>query len=345
LLTEKILVVTNSYDDLHVKAVQPWVEQMGSALVRLDTDKIVTGECRLLWDYQAGDLVIRNQNDAVSLKEIDSVWYRKPFGFGQTWGFVESIADPVQRALVAAEVRDFLLALFAALSDRFWLNRPEDIELARLKPFQLHLARELDLPMPDTIITNDPEVARTFCRQGPTVFKPLAQASLKYNKRTYGVVTTLLTDRHMEQLEFIRAQPVLLQRYIDKSSELRVTYVGGEFFVARQVLAGCSVSNAVDWRSLQGTDSSTYEPGELDPDTICKIRVLLDKLKLGFAAIDFAVDQNGTLFFLEINPNGQWLGYTEGIGLPAAKSIARCLVTRTRHLEKALEVTNGRSQQ
>lgn len=32
-----------------------------------------------------------------------------------------------------------------------------------------------------------------------------------------------------------------------------------------------------------------------------------------------------------MNPNGQWLGYINEIGLPAAASMAECLVRRTIH--------------
>lgn len=56
----------------------------------------------------------------------------------------------------------------------------------------------------------------------------------------------------------------------------------------------------------------------------------MKELDLNFAAMDFAVDANDRVYFLEANPNGQWLGYTDKIGLPAASSIAECLVKQTR---------------
>ena len=176
--------------------------------------------------------------------------------------------------------------------------------------------------VPDSIITNDPEEAKLFC-QVPTVFKMLAKQSFEYGDKFYSVDTTLMTDELIANLSFIRSQPILLQRCVEKIAELRVTYVGGEVFVAKQTT---SVEGApVDWRPLQGTQDSMYEPWDASPGFVAQIQSLMKRLNLKFAAIDFAVDSDGVLWFLEVNPNGQWLGYTDEIGMPAAASMARLL--------------------
>src|SRR5690606_3834725 len=159
-------------------------------------------------------------------------------------------------------------------------------------------------------------------------FKPMAQPSLDYREVSYSVETTLMTEDRINSLELIRSQPILLQRYIEKCYELRVTCVGDDIFVATQTLEISATDAPVDWRTLQMTDSSSFVAGSLPQAVVNKIRVLLRRLNLGFAAMDFAVDQDGNHFFLEVNPNGQWLGYTEEIGLPAAASVARYLVEK-----------------
>ena len=326
----QVLVFTNSFDDLHITIVREAVEALGSTLIRFDVDLLVQGQNQITFDYQHGfgSIVLRTEEGLFRSADIDSVWLRKPYGFGDI-GFVEGISDPVQRAAVAKEVSATMDGLFALLADRYWLNEPLAIARAKLKSYQLGLAREIGLSIPKTIITNDPVLAKAFCRLGPTVFKPMAQAVLRYEDQVYGVETTLLTDAHIGRLDLIRSQPVILQSCIDKRCELRVTYVGGKIFVARQELASGHSTSVVDWRSLQGTPDSVYVPGELSPGTTTKVTRLMQELNLGFGALDFAVDQDGNEFFLEVNPNGQWLGYTDMIGLPAAAEIARCLVQET----------------
>lgn len=326
-----VLVVTNSYDDPHVNAVRGEIERLGGKLTRFDVDLLVMGQNQVSFDYRSDRSVVTltTQKGQTSPGDVQSVWYRKPYGFGGR-GFVESVNDPVQRAAVAKDVRAAMCAVFEALDDRFWLNTPGAIRRGQLKPYQIRLARDAGLAVPDTIITNDPAVARDFCQLGSTVFKPLAASTLEYSDGPRFVETTLITEAEVGLLELIRPQPVILQRYIEKSCELRVTYVNGEMFVARQELGSVPPQSVVDWRALQGTADSTYAPGELEAATATKVRILMRALGLRFGALDFAVDQSGNTFFLEVNANGQWLSYTDQIGLPAASAIARCLVRRER---------------
>lgn len=327
----QILVITNSYDNLHVEAVRKEVEALGSTLTRFDVDLLVKGQNQITFDYKdgLGAVSLSTPDEGTfEIADIDTLWLRKPFGFGN-FGFVESIKDPVQRGAVAKEVGAVMNALFSLLSDRLWPSSIAAMERAQSKPYQLSIAQRVGLNVPNTIITSDPVVARSFCRVDRRVFKPLVESALNYEERSFLIETTLLTDAHMRQLDLIKHQPSLFQAYIDKRCELRVTYVSGELFVARQELTSSASKNIVDWRTVQGTSDSIYAPGELTAETARRLTLFMRELQLGFGALDFAVDQDGKEFFLEVNPKGQWLGYTDEIGLPAAATIARCLVNRT----------------
>ena len=320
-----IVVLTNSFDDAHVNAVADPLRELGHEVIRMNTDKILLGDQSIVWDYQSGGILLEthDEENCVDLSSVDSVWYRKPFGFGRL-GFAEIVKDPIQRNVVESEVRHIIDGLCMALGSKLWVNHPIDIYRARLKPFQLQIARSIGLNVPDSIITNDPREAREFCAAQPTVFKMLASQSVEYRGTTYSVDTTLVTPGLMAKFDFIRSQPVLLQRYIDKHAELRVTYVNGEVLVARQTLS-CDVST-VDWRSLQNCRISKYEAWHVSSTLVMQLQLLMRSLNLKFAAIDFVVDGSGMLWFLEVNPNGQWLGYTNEIGMPAAKFMAELLV-------------------
>lgn len=318
-----VLVLTNSYDDAHVNAVAKHIISSGDKIFRVDTDKLLKGEQCVAWDYQSSSCTIRSERESFDLFDASAVWFRKPFGFGSKHGFAESIKDPVQRRVVEREVHDIVDGVCLVLSSKRWVNHPKDMSLARLKPFQLQLARSIGLAVPDSIITNDPIEARAFCGQSATVFKMLSSQSLEYGDAAYYVGKTLMTDELIGKLDFIRSQPILPQRCINKVAELRVTYIGGKVFAARQTVF--ANTSAIDWRSLQNTRYSVYEPYSIPTRLIAQIRSLMKSLNLEFAAIDFAVDCDETLWFLEVNPNGQWLGYTDEIGLPAAFAMARLL--------------------
>jgi len=138
-----VLVLTNSYDDAHVNAVARCVHRAGNRILRVDTDRILRGDNYLVWDYQSDRVLLRTETNSLDLLESDSIWFRKPFGFGGRHGLVELIKEPVQREIVEREVRDIVSGLCTVLNSRRWVNHPNDMSQARLKPYQLKLARSM----------------------------------------------------------------------------------------------------------------------------------------------------------------------------------------------------------
>lgn len=325
-----VLVLTNSYDDSHVEAVFDIIRAQGHKTLRVDINRILKGECHISFDYTTGEILYSTPEGTFDLRQVDSVWYRKPFGFSQTFGFLEHIKDPVQRAMLDKEMRDTIDSICMLLADKFWINHPDAIARARLKPYQISVAKQVGMPVLPTLITSDPEAARRFCAESPAVFKPITVSNMEYGENAYMVETTLITDELLKSIDLIRHQPIILQRFVEKSSELRVTCIGDRLFVAQQIPVA-TAATTVDWRSLQENGSS-YKLGFSLPQEIARgIRRIMDEFNLGFSAMDFVVDRQGNIYFLEVNPNGQWLGYTDEIGLPAATTMANCLVNRTRH--------------
>ncbi len=325
-----VLVLTNSYDDCHVEAVFDQIHRQGGQTVRLDVDSLLCGESHLTFNYSTGQILYTTPKKVFDLRDADSVWYRKPFGFSQTYGFLEHIKDPVQRTIVDKETHDTVDSICMLLSDKFWINHPTAISRARLKPYQYAVAKQLGLPVLPTLVTSDPVAARSFCLEAPSVFKPIAVSNMEYGDEYYIVETTLMTDELTDSLHLIRSQPIILQRFVEKKNELRITCIGDDLFVARQTPEDAS-AQTIDWRSLQDAGSRYDTDFALPDDIVVGIRKFLSEFDLGFAAMDFVVDSRENIYFLEANPNGQWLGYTDEIGLPAAASMAKCLVNRTRH--------------
>lgn len=221
-----ILILTNSLDNPHVEAVSQYIDSESNRIIRIDTDLLIQGQCSISFDYSNGSILYKQLGEITDLRSIDSVWYRKPFGFSQTYGFLESIQDPVQRSIVDKEIHDVLNGLCFLLRDKFWINHPSSIHTARIKPYQLSIAKRIGLPMPDTLITSDPDAARQFCLEAPTVFKPVSVSSLDLDDTGYMIETTLMTDELIDSLGLIKSQPIILQRFIRKTSELRVTCIG-----------------------------------------------------------------------------------------------------------------------
>jgi D-alanine-D-alanine ligase-like ATP-grasp enzyme len=87
-----------------------------------------------------------------------------------------------------------------------------------------------------------------------------------------------------------------------------------------------AASGGVDWRagytSTRGIPQAAIEtPSPLHDFCLA----YLGELNLNFGCFDFIVDDNDTPWFLECNPNGQWMWIEEDTGLPISRAIAECL--------------------
>ncbi|WP_223863289.1 hypothetical protein [Streptomyces sp. 5-10] len=79
----------------------------------------------------------------------------------------------------------------------------------------------------------------------------------------------------------------------------------------------------LDWRAEYR--NLTYEPIQC-PDGMRRTLVrFLARFGLNFGAFDFAVTTDGTWWFLECNPNGQWAWLEDAAGLPITTAIADLL--------------------
>jgi len=118
----------------------------------------------------------------------------------------------------------------------------------------------------------------------------------------------MFTTRVAELAEDERASfslaPVILQREVEKSFDVRVTVVGDKCFSTR-IHSQDHSEAMVDWRRGENPNVA-HDPFDL-PEEIARCCVHMTKaMGLGFAAIDFVQDRNNDFWFLELNPNGQW---------------------------------------
>lgn len=317
-----ILVLTNSEDGDHTNTVVDGILENGYKVFRFDSDKFSTGEVSVT--LKAKDelsFAITSLNDSVSSEEISGAWYRRPNHF------TFKIKDDVQRRYAEAEAKFFLEGLWRTLR-AFWVNDPLSLERARNKIFQLSLAKELGLQIPETIITNNPAIARKFVekRLGKTIFKAIHNELLDYGDGGLNVPTTLLGEEHLDKLELIRNLPAVFQECVEKQYEVRVTLVGEEVFAVK-IKPSKDASFNVDWRHPHLMGKVEYSVYDLPPFLVSLCKEMKRRLSLEFCIFDFARDFEGNYIFFEINPNGQWYWLEKETGLPISRNISKLLVS------------------
>ena len=111
---------------------------------------------------------------------------------------------------------------------RLTVNSPSRNRLVDHKPFQLQLAHRCRLRVPRTLVTNDPEEARRFVfHHGRAVTKSIASWRFRL------IESRLLEAGDLPDLSSIALCPVLLQEYVDGTTEYRVTVIGTRVFAAK----------------------------------------------------------------------------------------------------------------
>jgi hypothetical protein len=236
---------------------------------------------------------------------------------------------PNRRAYSARALSLHARSLQTSFHSALWVSDYYAMLAAENKALQLELASELGLAVPDAVITSDRRVAAEFIDAHPaTIIKPLttpmgfdpASGRAFFATRVHGSWEVDLT-----QLEWA---PSIFQVAVDAIADLRITAVGESFLIARRDADPTRVglSGVRDWRDDEDKGRGRFHAdGPLPGAFAEKLRQLMRRLRLNFAEIDAVVDGNGNVWFLELNPNGNW-GFVEiESGLPIGAALAELL--------------------
>ena len=187
------------------------------------------------------------------------------------------------------------------------MSDPSLVWAAEHKVYQLKVATECGLEIPSTIVTNSPsEIRKAFQEfDGQMIGKPLRSGFIDLGEEQRALYTTKIEEEALDNLSDAHWSPAIYQKWIPKHRDVRVTVVGEQLFTA-EIDGNSDPKAVVDWRRTENPDLPHYKsklPEELEEKT----RTFMRRLGLKFGAIDFVRTRDGRYFFLEVNPNGQWL--------------------------------------
>lgn len=260
--------------------------------------------------------VLELERGRLDLAEVGAVWWRRP----QSPEPSPEIRDGGHRSFAVTEAYEALTGVWHSL-DAFWVNDPARDQVAHRKAFQLSVAQDVGLRIPDTLITNDPaEVRRFVDAHGyrDVIYKAFSATERDWRE------TRLLRPEELQLLDNVRYAPVIFQQYVEAVYDLRVTAVGDELFAV--AIHSQETEYKVDVR--MDIASARIEAVVLPAEVRQQLHALMSRLGLVYGAIDMRLKPDGRYVFLEINPAGQWLFVEEPSGQPIADAMARLLHER-----------------
>lgn len=290
-----LLVVTNR-QDFAADYVIVRLRERGLAYYRLNSDELASSEVTFRVGGGQRRRTITCGEASVDLERVRCVWYRRAVRpEAPRW------IDPEFHQFAASELRHLYEGLIADPEIR-WVNSPEATERAERKVYQLRVAEQHGLRIPPTIIsTNIDDLAAFAATNERTICKPISQGLITTRTASFAVHTHEVTRSEVADAQTLGGTPALLQQYIPKGRDIRVTIVGRAAFPVEVI----TPSDApVDWRATR--QGLTYRTCTIPSDVERACLDLMQTLGLAYGAFDFVRTDHSEWYFLEVNPAGEW---------------------------------------
>lgn len=321
---KKILALTCK-NDFHTQALQESINKRGFELVVLEREDyginwLITGS----QINNKSKIIIEDKNGAFSDIDIGSIWFRREFTIETT-----KENDSAEEIYISTQKAIHVNSLFRALSEFIpSINKPSSNWKASSKFLQQTIAVKNNLLLPNTYQGGSPDIAFNFTNNSEKklCIKPLEGVHLKKNDgETYAHYTSLFNKRPLNELHSLRTCPVVLQSYIEKEYELRITIVGKKIFAASINTKNASDDAKIDWRHYDWANTPYHK---IDIPDYLKRNLLgvMKDLKLHYGAFDLIKSTDGNYYFLEVNSQGQWLWLEDLTDLKITQSIAEWLI-------------------
>lgn len=179
------------------------------------------------------------------------------------------------------------------------------------KPYQAQIAQAFGFRIPETLVTNEPELVEELAARSGVVYKSVSGVRS---------IVRRLEREDLDRLDRIRWCPTQFQAYVD-GVDVRVHTVGERVYATRVR------SDATDYRYGSRGDGGPAElcPYEVSDDLAARCVAVADAMRLEFAGIDLRVAADGDVYCLEVNPSPAFSYYESHTGQPIARAVARRL--------------------
>jgi hypothetical protein len=317
-----MILILSAPDDSHVSLVTRKLAKIQADVRWIDPGS-VPATAKVVLSYDSSHICRMNllgDKWAIDLAGVSAVWYRRPS--------IATAASNLEDGLhswMIEETNSCLVGLWQLMNCRWIPGRIYDQQKAENKIEQLARAAILGFSIPRTLITNDPAEFIDFYEtcNGRLVTKTLHNSSFCRNGEMYGAYTRTVQRRDLANCDSVGLAPIIIQEYVPKRVELRITVVGSRVFAA-EIDSQKARSTRHDWRHYDFSNtrhSSHALPHEIESLCINIVR----SFDLCFGAIDMVLTPAGEYVFLEINPNGQWDWIESLTGLPISDEIVTLL--------------------
>lgn len=266
---------------------------------------------KLTWSSRIGApaLLPTLDGSTVDVTTLDALWYRRTTG---KQPLPEGV-DPEYEVHINASIDRVLEGMLANEFQGRWVSHPVATRLAENKLVNLRAAQRAGLRIPATLVSQDPELIRSFCAAHPgAIIKPVATPrGVPFTR------TAVVSQELLDHAEVLAIAPSIYQECIPGERHLRISVFG------ERCDAALIETQDLDWRPNLNVPIQRHP---LDGELEDRLRATLRELGLVMGVFDVKLAEHDEPVFLEVNSQGQFL-FIEGIcGIPLADHFAAFLV-------------------
>lgn len=318
-----ILLLTSESGDLsHIEIVN-WLEYFRADYMIITGESFLRGDVNFVYK---DDVIICNGRNLT--KEVSVVFYRRWLYPSNVVLTKDSLLNKTLLRNLYNETLEVCDFLSSHLKNAIWIPSYQSVCVNKLAV--LNYANKVGLLIPKTIVTTSKKELLSFvkkCKNG-CITKAIGNyTNIKSDKGLWAkpiytkeVDTDFITNKCPSQFSIS-----LFQENIPKCLELRIFYFMGVFYTVSIISQNSSLTST-DSRISKEDDFSTIAPYNLDSRICDKLRNLFSLLKLNTGSVDMVLTPENKYVFLEINPVGQFGGYSRRAGLNIEKEIVKKLI-------------------
>ena len=292
-----------------LRMVTSRVEEIGAPFILLNQREFAN--CEIWFEVNHGEVSgeLRIGERTYKLQDFAAVYPRM-----MDDRFLPELSDEPPDSPLRTYCRSFhdTLIRWMEIAPARVINRCAPMASNSSKPYQAQLIREHGFLIPETLITNDPELVRAFrAKHGRVIYKSISAMRS---------IVQVMDDEDEQRLEHIRWCPTQFQAFVD-GTNVRVHTIGGEVFPT------AVQSEATDYRyaARQAGEPAALREVILSDELTEQCLQLSQSLGLEFAGIDLKVTPNDEVYCFEVNPCPAFSYYEGNTGQPISAAVARCL--------------------
>lgn len=297
-----VLLLTNSEHDTTPESVMDWLSFYKQDFKRLHAENYSD------WDLK-------------NIEKVSTVWFWR-------WGMVKglpqtTVVDNEKNIItlndnIRGENKMLSQYFMYLLKSKNWLSHPSSIDVNKL--IVLDEAKAVGFNIPEYQIINSKKQLQKFKKeQGRVITKSLDNTFPLSSRECF----TMFYTQEVTNIEAIPAAfpSSFIQKFIPKILEIRTFYFNKEIFS----MAIMTPREEIDHREHSATLRKV--PYKLPNEVEDKIHLLMQALNLETGSLDFMLGHDDLIYFLEVNPIGQFSMVSEPCNYFLEKKVALHLKT------------------